>query len=247
MAPVVLSSGEEAVLKINFPEVESEREPQALAHWDGHGAVRLLEYDGGRRALLIERCRPGAPLSRVEDEQQALRIAADILRRLWRPPPKQHSFRILAASAERWASALVARWQRHGQPVERALVEEAVSLGHELARSQGELVVCHQDLRSANVLSAARRPWLAIDPMPLVGEREFDTASLVRDRRADLLRDPHPARRIRRRLNQLSSELQLDRERVRAWGIVHAFAWGLAAKSVDVDSLACARLLAEAR
>ncbi len=42
VAPVELRDGTSAVLKINFPEPESEHEADALAHWDGDGAVRLL-------------------------------------------------------------------------------------------------------------------------------------------------------------------------------------------------------------
>jgi len=44
-------------------------------------------------------------------------------------------------------------------------------------------VVLHQDFHSGNVLRATRERWLAIDPKPLVGEREFAAASLLRDRR----------------------------------------------------------------
>jgi streptomycin 6-kinase len=206
--------------------------------------VRLLASDEERRAMVIERCEPGVPLWVVE-EREANRIGAGILRRLWRPAPEEHRFRTVEAAAARWADALLPRWQRRKRAVERALVEEAVALCSELAGSQGELVVCHQDFHGGNIISAARRPWLAIDPMPLVGEREFDTASLLRDRRAELLRDPHPARCLRRRLDRLSSELELDAERMRGWAIVHALAWGLSERSVDADSIACARLFAE--
>ena len=45
VAPVTRADGTQAVLKINFPEPESEHEADALAHWDGLGAVRLLEHD----------------------------------------------------------------------------------------------------------------------------------------------------------------------------------------------------------
>ena len=40
--------GGAAVLKVNFPEPESEHEADALAHWDGRGAVRLLDRDDRR-------------------------------------------------------------------------------------------------------------------------------------------------------------------------------------------------------
>jgi streptomycin 6-kinase len=55
----------------------------------------------------------------------------------------------------------------------------------------------------------SERGWLAIDAKPLVGEREFDTASLIRDRR------PATKRQMLRRLDYLVSRLSLDRERAR--------------------------------
>ena len=64
------------VLKINFPDDESEHEPDALTHWGGSGAVRLLEYDAQHRALLVERCEPGTRLWEIEDDEEATRIAA---------------------------------------------------------------------------------------------------------------------------------------------------------------------------
>src|SRR5438093_272852 len=63
-----------------------------------------------------------------------------------------------------------------------------------------------------NVLGAEREPWLAIDPKPLVGERAFDAASLLRDRREELIQDPAAGPRIHRRLDQLTAELGLDRD-----------------------------------
>jgi streptomycin 6-kinase len=50
----------------------------------------------------------------------------------------------------------------------------------------------------------------------------------LRDRRGDLAADPAPVRRIRRRLDALSADLGLDRERIRRWAVAHALAWGLA-------------------
>jgi hypothetical protein len=57
-------------------------------------------------------------------------------------------------------------------------------------------VLLHQDFHGANVL-LSDRGWLAIDAKPLVGEREFDVASLVRDRR------PTTKAQMERRLDYL--------------------------------------------
>ena len=194
-----LPDGTPAVLKVGFPHPEAEHEAAALAHYAGHGAVRLLAHDQGRNALLLERCEPGTSLLELPDEQEGFRVAAGVLRRLWRPPAADHPFDLLGELALHWT----------GLPGLDA------GMLHELVAGQGELVVCHQDFHRGNVLRAAREPWLAIDPKPIVGEREFDTAALLRDGPGDLTR----------RLDLLSGELGLDRERMRAWGIVHAVAW----------------------
>jgi len=242
VAPAGLADGRRAVLKINFPEPEGEREPDALLHWNGEGAVRLLAHEPVRRALLVERCEPGIQLWQVADEEEANRAAAAVLRRLWRPAPEGHGFRLLADEAARWVEELPARWERLGRPFERPLLEEAVGFLREAGPSQGEAVVLHQDLHGGNVLRATREPWLAIDPKPLVGEREFDTASLLRDRRPELVDDPDAAARVRRHLDGLAAELDLDRERMRGWGVAHALAW-----NGDEGMIACARWLAAAR
>jgi streptomycin 6-kinase len=228
VAPAALAGGGQAVLKVNFPEPESEHEADALVQWGGVGAVRLLAADAQRRALLVERCLPGTQLWRVADEEQANRFAADVLRALWRPPPARHDFRALDGEAPRWAAELPERWERHGRPFDRALLDRAVGwIGELLASPDGDPVVLHQDLHGGNVLRAERAPWLAIDPKPLVGDRAFDVASLLRDRRPELAAEPHPVARMRRRLDQLAEALELDRERMRRWAVVHALAWGM--------------------
>lgn len=242
----VVRAGEPAVLKVNFPDEESEHEPDALRHWAGRGAVLLLEYDESLRALLVEACEPGSPLWTIEDDEEATRIAAGVLNRIWSPPPAEHSFRSLSTQAARWAVELPRAWEAMGRPFEPAILGEAVSACLELAADQGDQVVLHQDFHGGNVLRATREPWLAIDPKPLVGEREFDAASLLRDRRW-LLDDGAASARIRRRLDQLAYELGLDRERMRRWGIAHALAWGVSGRKVEPDMVECARLLHNAR
>jgi streptomycin 6-kinase len=239
--------GTPAVLKINFPEGETEREADALAHWRGQGAVRLLEQDDELSALLVERCIPGTQLWEVADDEEATRIAASVLRRLWRSAPERHRFRLLADEAERWAVEMPLDWEALGRPYERDLLDAAIAACRELAAPQGDAVVLHQDFHGGNILRAEREPWLVIDPKPLVGEREFDSASLLRDRRP---LGPDGPKIVRRRLDMLASELALDRERMRLWGVVHALAWGIspAIGKVHADHLDCARhLLSVAR
>jgi streptomycin 6-kinase len=238
--PVRLADGNQAVLKLNFPEEESAHEADALLHWRGEGAVQLLEVDRKRNALLVEYAEPGTSLWEVGDDDEATLIAAAVLRRLWRrPPPDADPFRGLAGEAERWTAELRSNWESLGRPFEQSLVDEAAAAAGELLVSQPDLVLCHQDLQGSNVLRAQREPWLAIDPKPIVGEPAFDVSSLLRDRRWAIRAD-----QIRRRLDLLTAELELERERMRGWGIVHALHWGVGPNKVEADLVECARLLA---
>ena len=244
--PAVTGAGARVVLKLNFAEPETEHEADALAAWDGDGAARLLARDAGRAALLVERLDPGVALWTVADEAEANGIAASLLRRLWRPPAAAHPFRRLVDDATGWLAVVVPRYERLGRPFEGSLLDRAVRGVEELSAAPPEEVILHQDLHGGNILSAGREPWLVIDPKPLVGERAFDLASLLRDRRSELAADPSPVRRLRRRLDQLAADTEVDRERARTWGIVHALAWGVGADGVDARMLLAARGLAAA-
>lgn len=212
-----LSDGTHVVLKIIFPHREAEHEAKALELWNGDGAVRLLAYDDERWAMLIERCEPGTLLAHA-DSDAALDVFADLLPRLWKPAGEP--FRPLAEEASLWIESMPAEWERAGRPFKRKILDEAIDLLATLSQTQGEQVLLHQDLHSDNVLAAQREPWLVIDPKPLIGEREFALAPIVRDfelghARCDALR----------RLDRLTSELGLDRERVVGWTVGQSVAW----------------------
>jgi streptomycin 6-kinase len=70
------------------------------------------------------------------------------------------------------------------------------------------------------VLAAQREPWLLIDPKPLIGEREFALAPIVRSSELGGTRGD-----VVHRLDFLSAELGLDRERARWWTIGQTVAW----------------------
>jgi streptomycin 6-kinase len=213
VAPAVTADGEEAVLKVQKPHRESEHEAAALEVWNGEGAVRLLDYDPDEHALLLERCVPGTPLSAAGAEV-ALNVLTGLLPRLWRPA--RQPFRPLADEAAWWAEYLPGQdWSRAPDVLEAAL--EAL---RELPGTQGEQVLLHQDLHGDNVLAAKREPWLAIDPKPLVGEREFGIAPIVRSPELG-----HSRRAVLDRFDRLTSELGLDRERARGWTVAQTAAW----------------------
>jgi streptomycin 6-kinase len=209
---------ERLVLKMQGPGREARAEAAALARWNGNGAVRLVEYDQARRAMLLERCEPGLPLSSVEPSR-AIEVVIGLLPRLW--VPAGEGFRPLAEEASDLAREMWEHWERTRGTVDERLIRAAADAFDVLVGTQGEQVLVNQDLHAENILSARREPWLVIDPAPLAGEREFGAASIVRGRELG-----HSREAVRYRLDRLSDELGLDRERVRLWTIAHTAAWG---------------------
>ena len=207
------------MLKIQTPHRESEHEADALALWNGDGAVRLLRHDPEAHALLIERCIPGRPLAAAAAET-ALDVFVDLLPRLWKPVGAP--LRPLADEAAWWLEYMEDAWEQAGRPYERRLLDAAIEALRELSPTQGEQVLLSQDLHGENVLSAQREPWLVIDPKPLAGEREFALAPIVRSFELG-----HSKRDALHRLDWLSSELGLDRERARGWTIGQTVAWSI--------------------
>jgi streptomycin 6-kinase len=236
--PAELPNGTPAVLKVQYPDRETQHEAAALAAWEGNGAVRLLDDDDARHALLLERCEPATPLS-TRPNVEALEVLIDLLPRLWVPAPPQ--VRSLAEEAAWWAAGLVPRWERSGRPFERELLDVALEALDRLPQTQAEQVLLHQDLHPGNVLAARREPWLVIDPKPLAGERAFAVAPIVRA--AEL---GHSRRLTVRRLDHLSNVLHIDRERARGWALAQTVAWAFEENSILEGHVATARWLREA-
>ena len=217
VAPGLTADGQEVVLKVQDPHRESAHEAAALQLWDGDGAVRLIDHEPEEYALLLERCVPGTPLSAAGPEA-AFDVFVELLPRLWKPAGSP--FGSLAAEAVWWADSLEETWERFGRPFERTLLDAALDALQELPRTQGEQVLLHQDLHGDNVLAAQREPWLAIDPKPLAGEREFGIAPIVRSSELG-----HSRGEVLERFDRLTSELDLDRDRARGWTIAQTIAW----------------------
>jgi len=212
--------------------------------------VRLLDYDAENEVLLLERLEPGTSLRMLENDEEAISIAASVMRQLWRPVPASHSF----PSIIDWGAGLVRLRQRYNGgsgPVPVKLLEEAEALFAELSTSMAEPVLLHGDLHQDNILSAGQQRWVAIDPKGLIGEPAYETGAILHNFLPDLLQQPQPGRILARRVDQFSEELGFERARVRGWGIYEAVlsAWWTIEDSDQVwdEALVCAELLAKIR
>ncbi|MCI3244665.1 aminoglycoside phosphotransferase family protein [Streptomyces spinosisporus] len=221
--------GSPAVLKLAPLRARPESERAALAHWDGLGAVHLLEASATEGVLLLERLHPEVSV-RSLPEAKALLEAAGTLRRLWVEPPAGHAFETVAERTGRQAEAMRAAASRFGEVA--PLVDAAVEARRSLLAAPPEERLLHGTFRQSKVLAGERMPWLAVGPDPVVGECAFDLARLVRDRVEDLIASPSGAATTRRRVKRLAESLYVDQERLRGWTLFRAVESGVRALRV---------------
>jgi streptomycin 6-kinase len=212
VAPARDPDGADLVLKVVWPHEEAAHEAAGLRAWDGRGAVRLhaVARLDGAEALLLERCRPGDPLSALPEPEQDV-VVTGILRRLWSASvPAGAGFPTLAAMCDRWADEFARKAAAGDCPLDSGLARTAVDVLRSHPGTADDRVLLATDLHAGNVLSARRHPWLAIDPKPHVGDPAYDATQhmLNCDR---LHADPGAL------ADRMAGLLGLDRGRLRLW------------------------------
>jgi len=229
VVPVRTPESVAAMLKVGFPDEESEHEHIALRRWSGRGAVRLLAADPHHRAMLLERLH-SRDLTSLSD-MDACHVVAGLYRAVHVPALPQ--LRSLSARIGRWTAELAAL--PRNAPIPRRLVEQAIALGTDLVadRSVTEQVL-HTDLHYANVLAGAREPWLLIDPKPVNGDPHYEIAPMLWNRWDDLAGDVRAG--VRRRFWTLVDAAGFDDDRARAWVLVrmaHNAMWAVQEDRTD--------------
>ena len=212
VVPVVSADGR-AMLKVSFPDEESEHEHLALSRWAGRGAVPLLRADPHRRAMLLEALRD-ISLEEAWDIE-ACTVVGELYGQLHVPATDRLRLLTDAVVGE---AALVAALPRSA-PLPRRLVEQAVSLVRDFASdpaSTGTLL--HTDLHYGNVLLSETGAWVAIDPKPLSGDPHYEVAPLLWNRFEELQGDVRGG--VRRRFHAIVDVAGLDEDRARDWVVV---------------------------
>jgi len=209
------------VLKIPMPStIELETLPagarageaDALRVWAGSGAVQLVDFDAATGAMLEERCLPGATLAAL-DPRDADDVAIELLSRL-HVSPSPRAFERLTDRAARLALDLPVRVDEAKLPIDLELVDTAIGLLGQLSAPGPAEVLLHGDFHHANILSARREAWLAIDPLPMFGDPAYDCVQYLLFRMGDLA-DPNAD--WAKVIEQFCRRMDADPERVKAW------------------------------
>lgn len=207
-----------AALKVTWPHPEARHEHLALKAWGGRGAVRMIAADPARWALLLERALPERDLQHVPIEAACTQLGA-LLTRLARPglPQLDRLSTMLGRLADQLAAEEPAAF---AQLMPRRFVDRAIGLCRELA-AEPHTHLLHADLHYENVLrSADDSQWLAIDPKPLAGRREFEVAPALWNRWDEVTAAANTREHLRMRVFWLCEAGGLDEDLARAYSLV---------------------------
>jgi len=173
----VTDETETIILKLLVPsEVDEQRGAVSLRHFDGHGAVRLLNYDEG--AQLLEYAAGDELVTLVErgEDENATRIIAQVIKQLHSVPqdaPHDGLFTL-----DRWFGELFIKAAADRQAGSESIYARCAPLAQRLLADQREVRVLHGDIHHRNIRQSARG-WLAFDPKGLIGDRAYDCANTL--------------------------------------------------------------------
>lgn len=213
-------TGEKTVLKLGFPGAELTAEAQALVLFGKSAMVELIATDVSKGALLLEKLHPGLMLSPV-DNNLAVTVAAELMTKIWIDPPSAHIF----PKVTDWLKGLDTLQEQIENdilPIPLDLANSAIKLRGELLASKVAPKLLHGDLHHSNILSAERKPWLAIDPKGVIGDPVFEVGAFMQNPHDFLLHHLEAVNLVKKRIRLFSSILGFTKDRIWAWCYVQA-------------------------
>jgi streptomycin 6-kinase len=214
-APAHDRLGRDLVLKVGWAHDEAEQEADGLRAWGGDGTVLIHDSCrlGRTRAFLLERCRPGSPLSILPEVEQD-QVIAGLLGRLWQAPLSGFTFRPLQDMCRAWVRGFrrrLADAPAGATVIDPGLARAGIELFVTLAAPTHKDVLLCTDLHAGNVLAAQREPWLVIDPKPYLGDPCYDVLQHLLNCQERLAADPAGL------AHRMADLLELDGLRVQQW------------------------------
>jgi len=239
------------VLKMGVPNREMKSEMAALRLFNSEGACRLLECDEEKYWMLLERLNPGVMLSTLEDDEEATHIAAEVMKKIWRPLehvtlPKEHrddvsdsegslppSDRLFAPLRVTYDSFIqLSDWfdglkklrpmfNGGTGPLNEKLVERVEQLVKDFFAENHMPVLMHGDFHHFNILSS-ERGWLVIDPKGVIGPAGYEVGPLMMNPWGSLSDGINYRLKVKRRIDILHEHLGWERERILEWSLAHA-------------------------
>ena len=170
-------------------------EAHALAHWGGRGAARLVAWDADIGALLLGRIRPGTLLMdrdrSATDDELAITAASRALAAMQAvPAPPAGSFPSFEEKLRWWLDYTAIYGEPEAAGTLMLPLFEHCAL--RLDASAKRKTLAHGDFIGKNVLLGPDGRYVAVDPLPYIGDPCSDAGQFFGVSLAG--RDRHPAR-----------------------------------------------------
>jgi streptomycin 6-kinase len=215
VAPCCCADGGAAVLKIalplNNPEIYNEAE--FLQIRNAIGAVKLLKFDENRRAILLEKLKPGENLKEVcrSEKTSAVEIAVSIIHRLLMEPASASEFQTL----DNWFENFFKKVVKTDFPLE---FQNTTRKFYEKATGDSKRkFLLHGDLHHENILSAEREPFLAIDPKGVVGDVGYEIAVFLNNHLRWLKSENNRLESLNQAVSRFSETFEIEPDDLRKW------------------------------
>ena len=249
---------ERVILKMGAPNREFKSEMAALKLFNGEGACRLLEYDEEKYWMLLERLRPGVMLSTLKDDEEATRIGAEVMKKIWRS-----GLDIPSATASGYSTSdskfirltdwflggferLRKRFNGATGPLDEKLVERVERSVKDFFAENHNPVLMHGDFHHYNILSS-ERGWLIIDPKGVIGPAGYEVGPFMINPWGSTSDGIH-RRLIERRVDIFHEHLGFERQRIIEWSLAHAVLsawWSIEDNTGWEYAFECTKMFAE--
>ncbi len=218
VAPCTFAGNGEAVVKIGFPGEANyiRNERKMLEFLDGRAVNRLLRFDERRFTFLLEKLSPGENLKTVfaGNDEKAASTAIEAMRAFWQKPPENHDFPTLESWFDGLTVAENTDFDAYYLAKARQFFEELNSSNHRM--------LLHGDFHHENILSAAREPFLAIDPKGIVGHKAYDISVFLLNHANWLKNEPDFRRKVAGAIEQFSEAFEIEPLNLRRWVFAHS-------------------------
>jgi len=215
VAKAQTESRQQVVLKIGLDKNVIENEKQSLAFFNGHGAIRLIDYYDICNAMLIDQAIPGCSLKSIYPEQfdATVKNYSKTMQELHgKALPANHSFPHIS----NWLQAidLVSKGKFPNN-----LIERAIHLKKQLLSSMPDVKLLHGDLHHDNILQYGNE-WISIDPKGVVGEVEFEAAAFDFLTTSERSNSNNASEIMNERIEYLAKISNLNPQRLMDWVFV---------------------------
>ena len=177
--------------------------------------VRLYDADVDHGSMVLERIVPGTELAQVAmDDEDATRLAAELLCSFWRPVLDPAGLRPIRTRVED-----VFDWELRQELMPVDLVELAQERASSLLARPSPTYLLHGDFHHYNLLRRASGEWAIIDPNGFVGDRGYEIGRWIMNPAGITEREDFAALSARR-LAIWSDVSGIDEGELAAWALV---------------------------